>query len=95
VGLLALVGTAGVVTRMIGQGQRYTVVSTMANERIETLRAGGCPALGSGSETRGGYVINWQVANGPGLSSRAIRVVVTSPTARGTRVDTVQTIQVC
>jgi len=95
VGLLALVGTAGLVTRMIGQGQRYTVVSTLANERIETLRSGGCPAIGAGTETRGGYVINWLVSAGPGLASRNIQVVVTSPTARGTRVDSVQTVQVC
>jgi type IV pilus assembly protein PilV len=95
VGLLALVGTAGLVTRMIGQGQRYTVVSTLANERIETLRSAGCPAVGTGSETRGGYTINWQVSAGPGLSSRNIEVVVTSSTGRGSRVDTVQTVQVC
>lgn len=95
VGLLALVGTAGLVTRMIGQGQRYTVISTLANERIEILRSGGCPAVGTGSETRSGYTINWRVTPGPGLESRNIQVVVTSSMARGSRVDSVQTVQVC
>jgi prepilin-type N-terminal cleavage/methylation domain-containing protein len=95
VGLLALVGTAGLVTRMIGQGQRYTEVATLANERVEILRAEGCPALGAGSETRAGYTINWLVTDAGGLASRGIEVVVTSSTGTGSRVDTVQTVQVC
>jgi hypothetical protein len=35
------------------------------------------------------------VSAGAGLSSRNIEVVVTSSTGRGSRVDTVQTVQVC
>ena len=46
IGLLGLVTTAGLVTRMIGQGQRYSEVSNFASERFELLRAQGCPAAG-------------------------------------------------
>jgi prepilin-type N-terminal cleavage/methylation domain-containing protein len=95
IGLLGLVTTAGVVTRMIGQGQRFTQVSVLANERVEILRAQSCPATGAGSETRGAYVVSWEVTSGPGIRSRSIRVSVTSPAGRGTRVDTVQTVQMC
>lgn len=94
VGLLGLVTTAGLVTRMIGQGQRYNEVAALANERVEVIRAQGCPAAATGSETRGAYTVAWRVADA-GNNSRAIQVVVGSPTGRGARVDTVQTVQVC
>jgi Tfp pilus assembly protein PilV len=95
VGLLGLVSTAGVVTRMIGQGQRYSEVSNLANERFEILRAQGCPAAGTGSEARGAFTIAWRVTDAAGGKARALQVIVTSPTPRGTRADTLSTTQVC
>jgi len=93
VGVLGLVTTAGLVTRMIGQGQRFTVASALANERIELLRAAGCPATGTGSETRGAYTIAWTVGDlGRG---RSLSVTVQSPTTRGTRSDVFASVQFC
>ncbi len=95
VGILGLVTTAGLVTRMIAQGQRYTRASTLASERFEILRAQRCPAVGTGTETRGAYTIAWSVADTAGGRARVIRVSVTSPTGRGTRTDKFSTSKVC
>jgi type IV pilus modification protein PilV len=95
VGILGLVTTAGLVTRMIGQGQRYTEASTMASERFEILRAQSCPAEGTGSETRGAFNIAWKVASVSGGKGREMTVIVTSPTTRGNRTDTFSTTKVC
>lgn len=95
VGLLALVSTAAVATRLISDGQRQTVVSTRAHERIEILRAQGCPIAGSGSEARGAFAVAWQVEATPGGRARSLVVVVTSQTPRGPRADTVATVHMC
>lgn len=95
VGLLGLVTTAGLVTRMIGQGQRYTEASSLATERFEILRAQGCPAAGNGSETRGAYTISWQIVDVAGGKGRQFAVAVTSPTNRGTRTDNFTTTHFC
>jgi prepilin-type N-terminal cleavage/methylation domain-containing protein len=42
VGLLGLVTTAALVTRMIGQGQRSAVAGTFAAQRMERLRIAAC-----------------------------------------------------
>lgn len=61
VGLLGLVTTAALVTRMIGRGQRSAVAGTFAQQRIERLRIAACiPALRvSGGENlmRGSTVV--------------------------------------
>ena len=95
VGLMGLVTTAGLVTRMIGQGQRFTEASTLANERIELLRSQRCPAAGTGSETRGAYTITWRIVEVAGGKGRGFTVVVRSPTTRGSRNDTFDTVQFC
>lgn len=95
VGLMGLVTTAGLVTRMIAQGHRSTEAATLANERIELLRAQGCPAAGSGTETRGAYTVAWRVVAMTQPRGRAIQVNVVSPTGRGTRNDNFQTVHFC
>jgi prepilin-type N-terminal cleavage/methylation domain-containing protein len=95
VGVLGFVTTAGLVTRMIGQGERFTEASALANERVELIRTTRCPAVGTGSETRGAYTINWRVADTAGGKARRIVVTVSSPTTRGTRSDSVQTVKFC
>jgi type IV pilus modification protein PilV len=95
VGLLGMVTTAGLVTRMIGQGQRFTQASALANERFEILRAQRCPATATGSETRGAFTISWRVVDAAGGKGRAITVSVVSPTTRGNRTDNFQTVQFC
>jgi prepilin-type N-terminal cleavage/methylation domain-containing protein len=95
VGLMGLVTTAGLVTRMIGQGHRFTEASALANERIEVLRSQGCPAAGNGSETRGAYTIAWRVVQLAAPSGRGVFVSVQSPTNRGTRTDSFETVHYC
>jgi prepilin-type N-terminal cleavage/methylation domain-containing protein len=95
VGLMGLVTTAGLVTRMIGQGHRYTEASALANERIEILRSQGCPATGTGTETRGAYTISWRVVALAAPRGRGFFVNVQSPTTRGTRTDTFETAHYC
>jgi type IV pilus modification protein PilV len=95
VGLLALVGTAGMVTRMVGQGHRYTIASALASERVEMLRAQGCPDAGAGSETRGAYTISWRIVDVAAGKGRRFFVSVQSPTPRGQRTDNVETVHFC
>jgi type IV pilus assembly protein PilV len=95
VGLMGLVTTAGLVTRMVGQGQRFTQASAYANERIEVLRSRRCPAVAAGSETRGAYTISWRVVSAADDRARGITVTVQSRTTRGTRTDTFNTVHFC
>ena len=90
VGLLGLASTAAYVTRMIGQGNRYTEASTLAGRRLEILRAGGCSTMAGGSSTSGRFTVSWTVTTintGSQRSARQVQVVVTSPTNYGTRTD--------
>lgn len=59
VGLLGLMGSAALVTRMIARGQRSAVASIYATKRFEELRATGCKTRTNGSEQfyRGSTVI--------------------------------------
>ncbi len=50
VGLLGLVTTAGLVTRMIGRGQRSGAAAQYASRRLEMLRVSGCTSQAAGSE---------------------------------------------
>src|SRR5437899_12309848 len=50
IGLLALVTSAALVTRMIGRGQRSAVAAQYAQRRLEMLRASGCNSQAGGSE---------------------------------------------
>jgi type IV pilus assembly protein PilV len=95
VGLMGLVTTAGLVTRMIGQGHRYTEASALANERIEILKTQRCPAAGTGTETRGSFVVSWRIVDVAAGKGRAINVSVQSPTTRGNRTDTFATVHFC
>ncbi len=61
VGVLGLVTTAALVTRMIGRGQRSAVAATFAAQRMERLRPAACiPAQrvpGGENLLRGGTVV--------------------------------------
>src|SRR5436309_15750077 len=50
VGLLALVTSAALVTRMIGRGQRLAVAAQYAQRRLEMLRVSGCKSQAGGCE---------------------------------------------
>ena len=95
VGLLALAHTAGAVTRMVGQGQRFTYASNLANERFEILRSQRCPSMSAGSESRGSYSLTWAVTATGGGGGNEVIVNVTSPTGRGNRTDIFRTVIPC
>ena len=50
IGLLALVTSAALVTRMIGRGGRSGVAAQYAQRRLEMLRVTGCRSQAGGSE---------------------------------------------
>ena len=53
-GLLALHGSSALTLRMIGGGWTRTLAASVAQQRLERLRASACTGAGSGSgETRG------------------------------------------
>ena len=95
VGIIGLTTTAALVTRMIGQGERYSQASTMAAEQFEVFRSQRCASLTAGTATRGGFTLNWTVQNAAGGRARSVRIVVISPTTRGTRADTFATTIGC
>jgi Tfp pilus assembly protein PilV len=99
-GLLAVAAGSGSVFRMLGSGRRSTLVSTIAQARLETLRREAnrtvprCTALTAGSATQsGGITERWLVtASG---DTRIITEIVTQPTPQGVSTDTVFTLIGC
>ncbi len=94
VGLLGLASTAGVVTRMIGQGQRYSEAAWLASQRFEILRSQTCASMSSGTEPEGQFSSDWTVTP-LGTAANRITVDVTSPTGVGTRIDKFETTVAC
>jgi prepilin-type N-terminal cleavage/methylation domain-containing protein len=102
VGVIALMGSSALTTRMIGQGRRTTMAMEVATRRLETLRAFAtttnppCTAGGfasGGPVTANGVTETWIV---PGAgTSRAVSAIVTYPRAGGTDTDTLQTVLRC
>lgn len=102
VGLLGLVTTAALVTRMIGRGQRSAVAATFAARRMERLRPAACIDAqrldGADTLYRGPswVAINkWQFSDA-GSDTYRLRLVTTYKTAQNrTRADTVETAIPC
>ena len=100
VGLLGLVTSAALVTRMIGRGQRSAVAAQYAQRRLEMLRVSGCSSQAGGSEVwmRGGTPVDsltWRFAN---MAANHWQVVVRSKyqTALGKwRTDSTETELSC
>jgi prepilin-type N-terminal cleavage/methylation domain-containing protein len=99
VGVLGMVGTAGLVSRMIGQGKRNTQAATVAMQRMETLREAAmatnprCTGLAGGTATTNGVAETWTVT-GTG-QSRRVQLIIRYRTNRGTLTDTVTTVVSC
>lgn len=97
VGLLGLVTTAALVTRMMGRGQRTAMSATFAQSRLERLRSSACIPTqrveGSDTLFRGS---NWVAINRWAFSANPtspttfrVRVVTLSKTVKNAvRVDT-------
>lgn len=93
VGILALVGSSTLVTRMIGEGKRATYAAQIAQRRVEALRRQGmqtpnCGSLAAvtGTATTERITEQWVVT--VGMQTRSITVRAIYPDGRGT--DTVQ-----
>jgi len=97
VGLLGLVSTAALVTRMIARGQRSAVASTFAAQRLELLRPAACIAAqrvnGTDSLQRGSTWVainNWTWIDEGNQYYRA-RIVTTYKTVQNrVRTDTLE-----
>ena len=77
VGLLALVTSSALVTRMIARGQRSAVSATFAAQRLEQLRVTGCASRSSGTDLllRSGVPIDsssWRWVDAGNLHYRVI-----------------------
>ena len=103
VGITALVGSAAMVTRMIGRGQMSTRAAQVASQRLEKLRllaysttprctVGGF-ASGTAAANSQGITESWTiVANG---TARTITETVTYKAARGNHSDALTTVIEC
>jgi type IV pilus assembly protein PilV len=102
VGLLGLVTTAALVTRMIGRGQRSVVASTFASQRLERLRVAVCdPAQrADGTETliRGGTAVatnTWRITNVAGNTWKVALSVEYTTVQNRKRTEPMETIVLC
>jgi type IV pilus assembly protein PilV len=84
VGVLALAGTAAVVTKQMASGSRQTVASTIAQARFDSLSSVQCSNLAAGGATtsgtatfRNGHVTEtWQVTDGNDVKNIQDKVYV-------------------
>jgi len=102
VGLLGLVSTAALVTRMIARGQRSANASAFASRRLERLRAVGCIAAQrvAGSDTlyRGSnwVAINTWAFTNAGNNTFQVKIRTTSKTIKNrVRADSTETTIPC
>ncbi len=102
VGLLALLGSAGLTTRMVGQGRHSTRAAQVAAARIERLRqiafstVPACTGPEWRSDSAGGPVLTetWQILDPTG-PARRVRIVLRSRHPTGFSTDTVVTGFLC
>ena len=92
VGILGIVAATGNMTRLRGQADRMSTAAFYAQDRMEQLRALGCVAAASGTETLDGkYIMRWTVAAQAG-GTRAIMVEAEYGTGTATvAIDTFET----
>ena len=104
VGVMALVGSSAMVSRMIGKGRGATVAVQVATARIERLRRIAAstiprcvsPEFASDSTTTGGVSERWVIAPGGGAGlSRRVSVILAYRDPRGPVRDTLETIVLC
>jgi prepilin-type N-terminal cleavage/methylation domain-containing protein len=98
IGIVALVGSSAMVTRMIGRGKVETLAAQAASRRVEILRLAAnsttprCTAAGfanGGPVTANGVTESWTV---PGAGKvRSVQVNVTYRTVQGTRTSSLLT----
>ncbi|HEX4814946.1 MAG TPA: prepilin-type N-terminal cleavage/methylation domain-containing protein [Nonomuraea sp.] len=102
VGVMALVGSSAMVTRMVGGGRISTFAGQTASARIERLRqiAASTPTpCTSGlwktdSALTGNINERWEIQDNAG-NSRRVQITLRYPVARGLAYDTVNTRILC
>ena len=83
VGLLVLVNSSALVTRMIAQGQRSAIAATDAARILDSLRANACTSRNAGSAVawRGGVPVDslkWAYTTDAAASPNHYRLVLSS-----------------
>ncbi len=98
VGLLALVATSAVATRMLAEGRRASRVAALASQRMAMLS---CSAV-DGAAADGPYMVTWTVSGveggagaGAGAGAARVRVAVGWPIPSGVRADSFSTLIPC
>jgi hypothetical protein len=102
VGVMALVGSSAMVTRMVGGGRISTYSNQTVTARIEWLRqiaASTATPCTSGSwktdsALTGNINEKWRIVDNSG-NSRRVQITLRYPVARGTAHDTVDTRIMC
>ncbi len=92
VGLLALLHTAALTSRMINEAALATEVSAVAREHLEALLDNGCGSTSGGDKTIDRLRVSWTATSG---ATEWIAVRVRAPTPQGTRVDSFSTALAC
>lgn len=71
VGVVGLAGNAALVSRLVGDGTRLSLVAAIATARVEQLRALPCASVTPGNAITHGIEERWTVAplSGPGNAS--------------------------
>jgi Tfp pilus assembly protein PilV len=101
-GVMALVGSSAMVTRMIGRGRASTLVGQVATARAERLRQIAtstnppctAAAFKTDSTESSGIAEKWQLLPAVGTTS-TFRMTFTYRAPRGTRTDTMLTTVLC
>lgn len=102
VGVMALLGSSALVSRMIGRGRGSTFAVQVATARLERLRRVAAsttprctsPQFVSDSTTTAGVAERWIVEPGTGLSRR-VSVILAYRDPRGFVRDTLRTTVLC
>ncbi|MEO7986800.1 MAG: prepilin-type N-terminal cleavage/methylation domain-containing protein [Gemmatimonadales bacterium] len=104
VGVMALVGSSAMVSRMIGRGRESTLAVQVATARVERLRRIAAsttprcssPGFTTDSAITAGVSERW-IVDPPAASglSRGVSVIVTYHDARGLVHDTLRTVVLC
>jgi prepilin-type N-terminal cleavage/methylation domain-containing protein len=96
VGVMALVGSSALATRMIGRGRTSSQVTQVALARAELLRAyaaqtsPGCTNanVASGNATTAGITEAWTLGGAAGDATRPVTMTFTYAVPKGTRTET-------
>jgi prepilin-type N-terminal cleavage/methylation domain-containing protein len=103
VGVMALVGSSALATRMVGRGAKTSQVTQVAMARAELLRAyaaqtsPGCTNANvkTDSTITNGVGEKWQLLGSAGDPTRDVRMMFSYRVPRGTRTDTMMITLYC